>query len=61
MVTEILVALKGPDSILAMYKTLATGKSFEEAFQSEFVISWNEALPYMSRAISAQLTNQVKS
>jgi hypothetical protein len=61
MVTEILVALKGPDSILAMYKNLASGKSFEEAFQSEFAISWNEALPYISRAISAQLTNQVKS
>jgi hypothetical protein len=61
MVTEILVALKGPDSILAMYKNLANGKTFEEAFQSEFAISWNDALPYISKAISAQLTNQVKS
>ena len=61
MVTEILVALKGPDSILAMYKNLASGKTFEEAFQSEFAIPWSEALPYISKAISAQLTNQVKS
>ena len=61
MVTEILVALKGPDSILAMYKNLASGKTFEEAFQSEFAISWNEALPYISKAISAQINKQVKS
>jgi hypothetical protein len=61
MVTEILVALKGPDSILAIYKNLASGKNFEDAFQSEFGVSWNETLPYISRAISAQITNQVKS
>lgn len=61
MVTEILVALKGPDSILAIYKQLAGGKTFEEAFQNEFTISWNEALPYISKAISAQIHKQVKS
>jgi hypothetical protein len=61
MVTEILVTLKGPDSILGIYKQLASGKTFEQAFQSEFDSSWDEALPYISNAISAQLTKQVKS
>jgi hypothetical protein len=61
MVTEILVTLKGPDSILGVYKHLASGKTFEQAFQSEFESSWDEALPYISKAISAQLSKQVKS
>jgi hypothetical protein len=61
MVTEILVTLKGPDSILGIYNQLASGKTFEQAFQSEFDSSWDEALPYISNAISAQLTKQVKS
>ena len=38
MVTEIFVSLKGPDSILGIYKHLASGKTFEEAFQNEFSI-----------------------
>ena len=61
MVTEILVTLKGPDSILGVYRQLASGKTFEQAFQSEFDSSWDEALPYISKAISAQLIKQVKS
>jgi hypothetical protein len=61
MVTEILVSLKGPDSILAIYKALGNGKTFEQAFEGEFGVEWNTALPSISKAISAQLNQQVKS
>jgi len=61
MVTEILVTLKGPDSILSVYKSMSSGKTFEEAFENEFGMAWIKALPYISNTIAAQLNQQVKS
>jgi len=61
MVTEIFTSLRGPDSILDIYKLLADGKTFEQAFQIEFRTSWREALPIISKVISAELRQQVKS
>jgi len=61
MVTEILISLKTADSVMNIYKYLGEGKTFDQAFQKEFGISWAEALPYISRAIAAQFSQQVKS
>ena len=61
MFTEIITSLKGPDSILAIYKSMANGNTFEQAFEFEFGKSWEEALPYISKAIAAELSQQVKS
>jgi len=61
MVTEILMTLKSTDSVMNIYKYLGEGKTFDLAFQKEFGITWAEALPYISRAISAQFNQQVKS
>jgi len=61
MVTEILVSIKTADSVMNIYKYLGEGKTFDQAFQKEFGITWAEALPYISRAIAAQFSQQVKS
>jgi hypothetical protein len=61
MVTEILISIKSSDSVMNIYKYLGDGKSFEDAFRSEFGTSWAEALPYISKAIAAQFSQQVKS
>lgn len=51
-VMEALVVLKGVDSILEFYNLGAKGQSFESAFQSIYGISWAEAKPILSQAIS---------
>jgi hypothetical protein len=61
MVTEILISIKSSDSVMNIYKYLGEGKSFDDAFKSEFGTSWTDALPYISRAIAAQFSQQVKS
>jgi hypothetical protein len=61
MVTEILISIKSSDSVMNIYKYLGEGKSFDDAFKSEFGTSWADALPYISRAIAAQFSKQVKS
>ena len=51
-VAEALVVLKGVDSILEFYTLGAKGQSFETAFQSIYGISWAEAKPILTQAIS---------
>jgi hypothetical protein len=51
-VMEALVVLKGVDSILEFYNLGAKGQSFESAFQSIYGITWAEAKPILTQAIS---------
>jgi hypothetical protein len=51
-VMEALVVLKGVDSILEFYTLGAKGQSFETAFQSIYGITWAEAKPILTQAIS---------
>ena len=60
MATEMLTVIKGPDAMLNMYTSIGKGASFPEAFKTEFGISWAEAVPYLSRAIAAELKQGVK-
>jgi hypothetical protein len=48
---EILVALKGPDSLGEIVVAMSAGKTFEEAFQATYGSSWGEALPKIAKAI----------
>jgi hypothetical protein len=48
---EILVAMKGTDSLGEMVVAMASGKSYKDAFQSIYGISWGEALPKIAKAI----------
>ena len=51
-VIEALVVLKGVDSILEFYNLGAKGQTFESAFQSIYGITWAEAKPILTQAIS---------
>lgn len=55
MFVEILVALRGPDSTMEVWKLAQTGKGFATAFETVYGISFEKALPIMSKAIALQL------
>lgn len=54
---EILVALKGPGSLVSFIEFMATGKTFEEAFQHVYGISYESAKPIIARIIVDQFAN----
>ena len=49
---EILVVLKGVDSILELYVEGSKGVPFEQAFEKIYGISWEKAKPILSAVIS---------
>jgi hypothetical protein len=53
VVVEILVAIRGQDSILALYEAMSKKMTFAEAFQNVYGISWNEAIPILAKTIYA--------
>ena len=55
MFVEILTALKGPASTMEVWKLTGTGLKFTEAFEKVYGISFEKALPIMSKAIALQL------
>ena len=61
MVNEILVSIKGTDSVMNLYKDSGNGMSFTDAFQKEFGMPWSEAINYISEAIAAELKQGIKS
>jgi len=61
MVNEIFTVIKGPDAAMNIYKRLGQGQTFSGAFQAEFGISWSDAVPYISKAVSAQLNQKIQS
>lgn len=61
MAYEMLTVIKGPDAMLNMYVNIGKGQTFPQAFKNEFGISWNEAVPYLSRAIAAELKLGISS
>jgi hypothetical protein len=52
---EILVALKGPDSLIAIYEYMATEKTFEQAFAAVYGISYEEAKPILAQIVADQI------
>jgi hypothetical protein len=54
-VIEILVAIKGPGVLIDMYSEVGKGKTFNEAFNSLFGLSWSEAVPIISKSIFKDL------
>ena len=55
MFVEILVALKGPDSTMQMWKVASSGVKFDVAFEQVYGTPFSKALPIMSKAIALQL------
>jgi hypothetical protein len=54
---EILVALKGPDSLIRMVEVMASGKKFDEAFQIVYEINYDQARSIIARIIADQFAN----
>ena len=52
---EVLVALKGPDALTEIYEKIATGRSFYQAFESVYGISYESAKPILASIIVDQL------
>jgi len=57
MLVEILVAIKGPDSVMQVFSQSVNGDGFESAFQKIYGSSFQSVLPTISRTIALQLGN----
>lgn len=55
MLVETLTAVKGPGSTMEIWKLMGTGIKFSEAFEKVYGISYEKALPIISKAIALQL------
>ena len=53
---EVMVALKGPDSLTALYEYMATEKSFGQAFEYVYGISYEQAKPILASIVVDQIT-----
>jgi hypothetical protein len=58
IVDEIFVALKGPDIPMKIMRDVATGMTWPEAFEKNFGLSWNLALPILSEAMTKMITQK---
>jgi hypothetical protein len=54
-VIEILVALRGADALIDMYAEMGKGKTFSDAFQSFYGLSWNDAIPLLAKSVYLNL------
>lgn len=55
LVVEALVAVSGPDSIIAMYEEMSRRIDFNSAFKKVYGIEWKEAIPIVAAAIYKNL------
>jgi hypothetical protein len=55
MFVETLAAIKGPTSSMEVWKVMGTGLKFSEAFEKVYGISYEKALPIISKAIALEL------
>ncbi|CAN1499203.1 hypothetical protein MCEZE9_00481 [Candidatus Nanopelagicaceae bacterium] len=55
MLIEVLTAVKGPASTMELWKQCGTGLKFKDAFEKVYGISFDKALPNISKAIALQL------
>jgi hypothetical protein len=55
LATEALVALKSPAAVMNLYTNVGNGQTFTQAFNTEFGISWADAVPILASAIAAEL------
>jgi hypothetical protein len=55
MLIEVLTAIKGPASTMELWKQCGSGLNFSEAFEKVYGISFDKALPIISKAIALEL------
>jgi hypothetical protein len=54
LTTEALIAIGGPQSVMAIFSMGAEGKDFATAFQSVYGISWSEGSTILSKVLAAE-------
>ena len=52
MVNEIFASLKGPNVQMELFKAVAKGKSFDQAFEDIFGTPWKSAVPIIARVLA---------
>lgn len=55
LASEILVSLKGPDSVIEMLEKISKGDNYATAFEKVYGIAWKEAVPLISKVIAKEL------
>jgi len=55
MLVEVLTAIKGPASTMEVWKQCGSGMKFSEAFEKVYGMSFEKALPSISKAIALEL------
>jgi hypothetical protein len=58
MFVEALVALKGPDASMDLWRKASAGVGFKAAFEQVYGIPYDQALPIIAKAIALQLGRQ---
>jgi hypothetical protein len=54
LVTEIMVSIKGPESIMEQYKLVASGMTYQQAFEKVFGISWADGVKIIAKVLAKQ-------
>ena len=54
LATEVLVAIAGPQSTMALFALGAEGQDFQKAFQSVYGMSWTDASLILSKVLAAE-------
>jgi hypothetical protein len=57
---EVLVALRGPESLLNLYREYLKSDSFDVAFEKIYGMTWTKAYPYLTDAVYGSITSTVK-
>jgi hypothetical protein len=55
LVTEIMVSIKGPESIMEQFKLVASGMTYQQSFEKVFGISWTEGVKIISKVLAKQI------
>lgn len=57
-IIEVLVALRGQESILEIYTKIADGATFDSAFKAIYGIEWKKAKPSIAKAIASNIADR---
>jgi hypothetical protein len=55
MVAEIMVSLKGPESLLEQNKYMASGMTYQQAFEKVFGVSWADGVRVIAKVLAKQI------
>lgn len=55
IIAETLVAIKGHESLVDMYREFGSGSEFAPAFKRIYGIDWTEAIPILAKTVHAQM------